>query len=137
MSCSVSPLRFSLIKLSYFKIFINIFSINPKYYLSIFIHFLVGLCNNKCFFSFSRQNQKLNRFFFCSLRFTIICNHLSALWNLTLCSENMFSFFWIIKMVQINSYYIFPIISSFISTFCFFKVIFGFSRLCNHYQNGW
>jgi len=122
---------FTFIKLSYLEMLFNILLVDLYDDVGIFIHFLMRLGNNKSFFSLASQYQEFNRLFLGSLGFTVISNHLSTLWNLTFGSENVFGFFRVVKVVQIDSNNILPIISPLISSLRFFEIpltLFGFSN---------
>lgn len=103
--------------------------------LGIFIHFLVRLSNNESFFSLSSQYEEFNGFLLCSLSFTVICNHLSALWQLRFCSEDVFCLLGIIQMVKVQPDYVLPVIGSLISCFGIFIVLLTLLGFCHHDQD--
>ena len=114
-----------------------IFVINSANYFGILIHLLMRLSNHESVFSLTGKDQELDSFFFSSLGFTMVCNHLSTLCSLTLISENMFCFINVSKMLKVQSYHIFIVIGSFISFFSLFVVLFCFFGFSNQNKNLW
>jgi len=114
---------------------IDVLFINFQDNCSILVHFLVRLCNNKCFFSFTGKNEEFNSLFLGTLSLTVACDHLSTLWELTLSPEDVLSLLSVVEMFKIETDNILPIIGTFICGLSFFVVFLSLLRFCDHDQD--
>lgn len=84
----------------------------------------MGLGHYKSFLLFIGQNWKLYSFLPVSSFLCVVCYHHCHCGCWALVSQYFFRFLQVVKIVQVNTYYILPWFSILISLFCFLKSIF-------------
>lgn len=91
----------------------------------------MGLGNDECLLSLTSENKEFDSFLFGALGLTEVGDHLSTLWKLTFGSEDMFSFLRVVKIFEVQSNDIFPIIGSLVSLLSLFVVVLTLFCLCH------
>lgn len=111
----LTPLLFAFVVLGNLEMLFGVAVVVLKHDLGVFVHLLMRLSNHESIFTLSTKDKELNGLLLASLSLTELGDLESALRQLALLSEDSLGTFSVIKVVQVQSDDVFPIIRALVS----------------------